>query len=91
MQEVWYVLEDGTSVDPSEVAPDEKGVLRHKSGVAVAMRSPGVPRSRGIDNPAAERRKSRDKSKDVKPEEPAVGYKTRDIQAPKTEEKKRNG
>lgn len=49
MQETWYVLEDGRAVDPSEVAPDEAGRLMHASGVAVAMRSPGVPRSRGVD------------------------------------------
>jgi len=54
MQETWYVLEDGRAADPSEVAPDEAGALRHVSGVAVAMRAPGVPRSRGVD--AAEER-----------------------------------
>jgi hypothetical protein len=49
MQETWYVLEDGRTVDPSDVAPDDSGVLVHISGVPVAMRSPGVPLSRGVD------------------------------------------
>lgn len=62
MQQTWYVLEDGRTVDPNEVAPDEVGVLRHASGIAVAMRAPGVPRSRGIDA-AAERAKAEAASK----------------------------
>lgn len=41
------MLEDGNTVAPSEVAPDESGALRHTSGVAVAMRGQ-VPRSRGV-------------------------------------------
>jgi hypothetical protein len=49
MQDVWYVLEDGRTVDPNECSPDEGGVLRHASGIAVKMRSPGVPHSRGVD------------------------------------------
>lgn len=49
MQDTWYVLEDGRTVDPNEVSTDESGVLVHVSGVPVAMRSPGVPRSRGVD------------------------------------------
>lgn len=74
MQETWYVLEDGSSADPKDVAPDAAGVLRHKSGMAVAMRSPGVPSSRGVD-PDVER------AKDVKPEKPKGGYKTRETKA----------
>jgi hypothetical protein len=54
MRETWYVLESGAVVDPASVGPDAKGVLRHKSGVAVAMRNQ-TPVSRGVDNPAAER------------------------------------
>ncbi|HYD66177.1 hypothetical protein [Azospirillum sp.] len=57
MQDTWYVLEDGRTVDPSEVALDEGGALVHASGVPVAMRAPGVPRTRGVD-PAAERAKA---------------------------------
>lgn len=49
MRETWYVLEDGTSVHPSEVAPNDKGRLAHKTGL-VAMRDDGeTPRSRGVD------------------------------------------
>jgi len=57
MRETWYLLEDGRMVDPIEVAPDDAGVLRHASGVAVAMRGQ-VPHSRGVDDPAAERAKA---------------------------------
>lgn len=55
MRETWYVLEDGAAVDPNEVAPDDRGVLRHKSGAAVDMRG-DVPRSRGVE-PDEERAK----------------------------------
>lgn len=48
MRATWYVLEDGSPVDPSEVSRNKDGRLAHKSGL-VAMRSPGVPRSRGVD------------------------------------------
>lgn len=48
MRETWYVLENGQAANPAEVQPDEKGVLRHKSGVAVAMRGQ-VPSSIGVD------------------------------------------
>lgn len=49
MRETWYVLEDGTAVHPSEVAPNKDGRLAHKSGL-VAMRDDGeTPRSRGVD------------------------------------------
>lgn len=85
MQDTWYVLEDGSSADPSEVAPDAKGVLRHKSGMAVAIGDHGNPRSRGVDA-EAERAKTvvKDKPKDVpkpkdmKAQESKPGYTTRD-------------
>lgn len=49
MRDTYYVLEDGTAVHPSEVAPNEDGRLAHKSGL-VAMRDDGeTPRSRGVD------------------------------------------
>lgn len=49
MRETWYVLENGTTVHPSEVAPNESGALAHKSGL-VAMRDDGeTPRSVGVD------------------------------------------
>ena len=57
MRETWYVLEDGTAADPREVAPDASGVLRHKNGVAVAMKGQ-VTSSRGVD-PEEERAKAR--------------------------------
>lgn len=46
--ETWYVLDDRSFADPRDVAVGADGVLRHKDGVAVAMRSAGVPRSRGM-------------------------------------------
>lgn len=76
MRETWYVLEDGSFADPREVTTDESGKLVHKSGVAVAMRSPGVPSSRGVD-PEEERAKA----KDMKPEAPKRNYKTRESKA----------
>lgn len=48
MRETWYVLEDGTSADPNEVAPDDAGVLRHKDGLAVAV-GPHGHLSRGVN------------------------------------------
>lgn len=44
----WFVMEDGSVADPSDTAPDDKGVLRHKDGRAVAMRG-DVPRSRSVE------------------------------------------
>lgn len=48
MRATWYVLDDGTLADPSECTIKD-GVLTHKSGGKVAMRSPDCPRSRGVD------------------------------------------
>ena len=83
MRETWYVLEDGSVVDPNEVAPDDKGVLRHSNGGAVAMRGQ-TPSSRGVDA-AVERAKANPKSKskarDMKPEESVSGYTTREAKA----------
>jgi hypothetical protein len=56
MRETWYVLEDGSVVDPNECAPDEAGRLVHKSSAAVAMRG-HVPSTRGVD-PEEERAKA---------------------------------
>lgn len=78
MSETWYVLEDGSSADPREVAPDAKGVLRNKKGAAVAIGEHGNPRSRSVD-PDEERGKS--KPKDLKPEEGKRGYRTRETKA----------
>ena len=47
MSETWYVLETGAFADPNECGPDAAGVLRHVSGVAVAV-GPHGHRSRGM-------------------------------------------
>lgn len=73
MRETWYILENGLSADPAEVAPDDKGVLVHSSGVAVAYSQHG-PRSRGVD-PDEERAKA------VTAETEKAGYKTRQSKA----------
>lgn len=65
MRETWFVLEDGTYADPNEVAPDKAGKLRHKSGVAVAMRG-DVPSTRSVD-PDEERAKSKPKAREAAP------------------------
>lgn len=44
----WYILVDGTNADPNDVAPDDDGVLRHKSGLAVSLREDGTPMSVGV-------------------------------------------
>lgn len=87
MQDTWYILEDGTSADPNEVAPDENGILRHRDGLAVAIGTHGNYRSRGVD-PEEERAKAKkaQSKKDMKPEEPKPddqksGYKTRESKA----------
>jgi hypothetical protein len=78
MRETWYILENGIKADPNEVSFDEKGILRHKSGVAVAY-GPHGPRSIGVDDAAAERAKSA--GREIKADEPKRGYKTRDMKA----------
>jgi len=79
MRETWYVLESGLVADPAEVAPDQNGVLRHSSGVAVAMRG-DVPMSRGVD-PDEERGKT--VTADLTAEPPKRGYKTREARSGK--------
>ncbi len=50
----WYVTEDGQAVDPGRCAPDDAGVLRHSSGVAVAMRGNAYSsRAVYLDDPPA--------------------------------------
>jgi hypothetical protein len=77
-QETWYVLEDGKSVHPDEVAPNEAGALVHKSGVAVAMKGQ-VPHTRGV-YPDQERAKTAP-TKDMKPEDQKRTYRTRETKA----------
>ena len=79
MREIWYVLQNGGIADPRECAPDESGVLRHKSGAAVAMRGQ-VPSTRRV-NPDEEG--AQPKSREMKPEEPERGYRTRESKAGK--------
>ena len=74
MRETWYVLADGNLASPADVVSDSKGLLHHKNGVAVAMRG-DVPSTRGVDADA-ERAKPK-KTRDMQPEEPKRGYKTR--------------
>jgi hypothetical protein len=50
VHKTWYRLLDGTQADPNDVAPDDRGVLRHKNGLAVAVHSDGTPVSVGIDD-----------------------------------------
>lgn len=71
MRETWYVLEGGAVADPNDCAPDASGVLRHVSGVAVAvgpygLRSSGVGpdeiaayRALRVAEPVAPKRKTR--------------------------------
>lgn len=79
-RETWYVLEDGSVADPAECACDDKGVLRHKDGGAVAMRGDAhssrsvVPGERSATKPEQSKR-------DMKPEDKKQGYKTRETKA----------
>lgn len=67
-------------VDPSEVAPDAAGMLKHKSGVAVAM-GPHGPKSRSVD-PDEERAKAKKPAtKDMKPADAKAPYTTRESKA----------
>lgn len=76
-QETWYVLEDDSAGDPRDVKRDDKGVLRHKNGKAVALGKYG-PRSRGVDPDEMV------KTKPVKADPPKAaddGKKTADMKA----------
>lgn len=91
MRETWYVLEDGSLGDPRDVSLDGEGLLRHKNGAAVAMRAPGVPHSRGVDDADAERVKAAESgapkketsrsSRSMKADDDKAGYKTRETKA----------
>jgi hypothetical protein len=70
MRATWYVLEDGSAVDPNECAPDEKGVLRHSSGAAIAMRGDAYS-SRQVDF----------EERQAEAEPVKRGYKTREAKA----------
>lgn len=70
MRETWYLLEDGSTAHPNDVAPDDKGFLRTKAGVAVKMKG-DVPHTTGVDVD------DKPKRRDLKAEEPKRTYKTR--------------
>lgn len=100
----WYVTEGGDAVDPAECSR-KNGVLMHKSGAKIAMRSPDCPRSRSVELGAERPKKLAPKKepfggkgdhdgdgkpggsvasvdpKDMKPEQPKRGYKTRESKA----------
>lgn len=48
MRATWYILEDGTPVDPNDVTRDETGALVHKSG-KVAVGNHGNHLTTGVD------------------------------------------
>lgn len=72
MPETWYVLEDGRVVSPREVTFDKSGKLSFK-GTLVAMRG-DVPSTRSVD---PEQERGKHKTRDMKPEAPKSGYRTR--------------
>lgn len=86
-RETWYILENGATADPREVKPDAAGVLRHRDGIAVAMRG-DVPRSRGVNiNQLAEDVRQGMKNpaaalagKEMRPAEPGMTYLTRETE-----------
>lgn len=84
MNEVWYVMVDGSVGDPAEISAGPDGVLRHTDGRAVAYKPHG-PVARMID-PVVERAKiaaasARPETKEVKPAAQAGGYRTREAKA----------
>lgn len=48
MRATWYILEDGTPVDPNEVTRDDGGALVHKGG-KVAVGDHGNHLTTGVD------------------------------------------
>jgi hypothetical protein len=73
MRELWYVLEDGTLGDPRDVAPDDVGNLKHKkSGKRIAMDG-DVPATREVN--------LQERAKDMRAQEAARPYRTREIKA----------
>lgn len=75
VHDTFYVLEDGSKADPNDVAPDDKGALRHKSGVAVAMRG-SVPRTSGV-GPEPAKTAPAAKDREMKAADDGKGYRTR--------------
>lgn len=75
VHQTWYRLADGTQADPNDVALDEKGVLRHKNGVPVAMRENGSPMTCGARD--AEEKAPPAKDRELKAAGDGKKYKTR--------------
>lgn len=74
MRATWYVLEDGTAVDPAECTTNGDGYgMTHESGALVAMIAPDCPKTTGVDIDET--------TADMTAEKPAPakrsGYKTR--------------
>lgn len=82
MRETWFILENGLPADPALCALDEGGVMRHsESGVAVAMRGNALS-SRGMDPQEIEAARGEPmKGRELKPEKPGKGYKTKEARA----------
>ena len=88
MRETWYVMDDGSAVDPNDVAPDTAGIMRHCDGRSVAVGPHGL-RSRSMSE--AEMREARANAAAQKPsgvrgraleaEPTSRGYKTRETKA----------
>lgn len=81
MRVTWYVLQSGAPADPAEVVHGDDGVLRHVSGVAVAV-GPHGPRSRsmGADEIAAMTEPKAAKpsaDRQMKPNKTGAKYETR--------------
>lgn len=87
MRATWFILEDGRTVDPNDCAPDARGELRHKDGVAVAKKTADAYASRGVDleevarqmTPADDKPPVADR--EMRPAAPAKGYRTRGTKA----------
>lgn len=78
MNETWYLLKDGTAASPLDIEQDADGVLRHKDGRLVKMRTAEVPATTG--NPV--RYNAEVETMQVKPEKQVKpGYKTRESKA----------
>lgn len=76
--ETWYVMEDGTAADPRDIVSDDKGILKHKDGRAVAYSEHG-PRSRSVDTDEDQAKaKPKPKSREMRSEEPKLPYRTRE-------------
>lgn len=77
MRETWYVLEDGSPGDPAMIGHGPDDLLVHADGRRVAY-GPHGPRSIGVD-PEVER--AGYPTREMKPETPKRGYKTRQARA----------